>query len=133
MFDLRGAVRERLAPFRLDPHQEADVVEELTQELEERHARAVSEGRSPEEADAVVRTELGSESFSSEIQAALRRRRRGRSPMPDWLRDRAASSAACARTCATRRGSWSRAPSSRWPRWRRSASAWERTPPSSRS
>ena len=71
MLDLRGAVRERLAPLRLDPHQEADVVEELTQELEERHARAVSEGRSPEEADAVVRRELGSESFSSEIRAAL--------------------------------------------------------------
>jgi len=71
MFDLRHAVRERLAPLRLDPHQEADVVEELTQELEERHARAVSEGRSPDEADAVVRSELGSESFSSEIQAAL--------------------------------------------------------------
>ncbi len=54
MRDLRGAVRERLAPLRLDPHQEADVVEELTQELEERHARAVREGRSVEEADAVV-------------------------------------------------------------------------------
>jgi macrolide transport system ATP-binding/permease protein len=71
MRDLRGAVRERLAPLRLDPHQEADVVEELTQELEERHARAVREGRSLEEADAVVSRELGSESFSSEIRAAL--------------------------------------------------------------
>src|SRR4030095_4537064 len=72
MFDLRHAVRERLAPLRLDPHQESDVVEELTQELEERHARAVREGRSAEEADAVVRREPGSESFTSEIQAALK-------------------------------------------------------------
>ena len=71
MLDLRGAVRERLAPLRLDPHQEADVVEELSQELEERHARAVREGRSPDEADAVVRRELAAESFSSEIRAAL--------------------------------------------------------------
>src|SRR5688572_28660321 len=72
MRDLREQVRERLAPLRLDPHQESDVVEELTQELEERHARAVREGRSAEEADAVVRRELGSESFTSEIQAALK-------------------------------------------------------------
>ena len=71
MRDLREAVRERVAPLRLDPHQEADVVEELAQELEERHARVVSEGRSVDEADDVVRRELASESFSSEIRAAL--------------------------------------------------------------
>src|SRR5258705_2438213 len=71
MLDLRGAVRERLAPLRLDPHQEADVVEELAQELEERHARVVSEGRSLDEADEVIRRELAAESFSSEIRAAL--------------------------------------------------------------
>ena len=68
----REAVRERLAPLRLDPHQEADVVEELAQELEERHARAVREG--PQRwtrRTRVVSRELGSESFSSEIQAAL--------------------------------------------------------------
>ena len=46
MRDWREAVRERLAPLRLDPHQESDVVEELAQELEERHARALREGRS---------------------------------------------------------------------------------------
>src|SRR6185503_15192290 len=72
MRDWRSAVRERLATLRLDPHQEADVVEELAQELEERHARAVQEGHSVEEADALVAAELGADSFSSEIQAALR-------------------------------------------------------------
>ena len=66
------AVRERLAPLRLDPHQEADVVEELAQELEERHARVVSEGpQRRTRRTRVVRRELGSESFSSEIRAAL--------------------------------------------------------------
>ena len=71
MPDWRLAVRERLAPLRLDPHQEADVVEELAQELEERHARALREGRAAEEADALVGRELGSDSFSAEIRAAL--------------------------------------------------------------
>ena len=72
MRDWRQAVRERLAALRLEPHQEGDVVEELAQELEERHRRAVSEGHTAEEADALVAGELAAESFSSDIQAALR-------------------------------------------------------------
>jgi macrolide transport system ATP-binding/permease protein len=71
MRDWRTAVRERLAPLRLDPHQEADVVEELAQELEERQARAVAEGHTDEEARAMVSRELASDSFSAEIRAAL--------------------------------------------------------------
>jgi predicted permease len=71
MRDWRPAVRERLGPLRLHPHQESDVVEELAQELEERHARAMREGHSVEEADALVSSELGSDSFSGEIRAAL--------------------------------------------------------------
>jgi putative ABC transport system permease protein len=71
MRDWRTAVRERLAPRGLHPHQEADVVEELAQELEERHARAMREGHTAEEADGLVSRELGSDSFSAEIRAAL--------------------------------------------------------------
>ncbi|HEU0092865.1 MAG TPA: ABC transporter permease, partial [Vicinamibacteria bacterium] len=71
MREWRSAVRERLAPLRLDPHQEADVIEELAQELEERHARAMREGRTDDEADALVSREVASESFSAEIRAAL--------------------------------------------------------------
>jgi predicted permease len=71
MPDWRGAVRERLAPLRLDPNQEPDVVEELAQELEQRHARAMREGHTTEEADALVSGELASEAFSAEIRAAL--------------------------------------------------------------
>ncbi len=71
MHDWRRAVRERLASVGLEPHQEADVVEELAQELEERHARAMREGQTPEEAAASVSRELASDSFSAEIRAAL--------------------------------------------------------------
>jgi macrolide transport system ATP-binding/permease protein len=71
MREWRSAVRERLAPLRLDPHQEADVIEELAQELEERHVRAMREGRTDDEADALVSREVASESFSAEIRAAL--------------------------------------------------------------
>jgi predicted permease len=71
MREWRTVVRERLAPLRLDPHQEADVVEELAQELEERHARARREGHTEDEADALMSREVGSGSFSAEIRAAL--------------------------------------------------------------
>ena len=71
MPDWRRAVGERLAPLHLEPHQEADVVEELAQELEERHARALRDGHSPEEADVLLRREISSSAFSAEIRAAL--------------------------------------------------------------
>src|SRR5688500_7784803 len=72
MRDWRGAVRERLAPLGLDPHQEVDLVEELALELEERRARAVREGHTAAAADALVSRELAADAFSAEIQAALR-------------------------------------------------------------
>ncbi|HUG54634.1 MAG TPA: ABC transporter permease [Vicinamibacteria bacterium] len=71
MRDWRQAVQARLAPLGLEPHQAVDVTEELALELEERHARAVREGHTEEEADALVRGELLSESFSAEIRTAL--------------------------------------------------------------
>ena len=72
MRDWRRAVRDRLAPLRLDPHQEVDLVEELALELEERRARAVREGHTAAAADALVSRELAADAFSAEIQAALR-------------------------------------------------------------
>jgi hypothetical protein len=72
MRDWRAAVRERLAPLRLDPHQEADVVEELAQELEERQARAVAEGHTPDEARAMVSRELAADSFSPPTEGSRR-------------------------------------------------------------
>jgi predicted permease len=81
MRDWRQALRERLAPLGLDPHQEADVVEELAQELEERHARALREGHGGEEAEALVSRELA-EGFSAEIRDALSARARPSAPAP---------------------------------------------------
>src|SRR3954462_11899290 len=81
MRDLRSAVRARLSSLDLDPHQEADVVEELSQDLEERHARAVREGSTAAEADERITSELGSASFAAEIRAALRTAPPG--PAPD--------------------------------------------------
>src|SRR6476660_3931930 len=71
MLDFRAAVRERLSSLDLEPHQEADVVEELAQELEERHARAVRDGERTTDAAEWVKTELGSPGFAEEIKAAL--------------------------------------------------------------
>src|SRR5438045_4229880 len=71
MPDFRAAVRARLASLELDPHQEVDVVEELAQELEERHARALREGSTLAEADDRIRRELGTPAFAAELRAAL--------------------------------------------------------------
>jgi predicted permease len=69
--DWRARVRERLAPLRLDPHRELELADELGQELEERYARAIREGLSPEDAAALAARELDDESLTKEIGRAI--------------------------------------------------------------
>src|SRR5947207_8587396 len=71
MHDFRAAVRERLSSLDLEPDQEADVVEELAQELEQRHARALREGEVVADAEDWIRRELGTPAFAAELRAAL--------------------------------------------------------------
>ena len=50
MHDWKGEVRRRLAPLRLRPEREADIVDEIAQHLAERYREALSGGASAEEA-----------------------------------------------------------------------------------
>ncbi len=71
MFDWRSLVRQRIEYLGLDSLRETEVVEELAQELEERHARALADGMSPAEAESLVRAEAEQASFEHALRTAL--------------------------------------------------------------
>jgi hypothetical protein len=50
MPDWAGEVRARLASVRLSPSREADIMEELTQHLQDRHAELLAAGATTDEA-----------------------------------------------------------------------------------
>src|SRR5215510_8475598 len=61
---------ERLAPLKIDPAREAEIVEELTQHLEDHYAESLSRGVTPEEASLRALAELCE---SETLQRELRR------------------------------------------------------------
>ena len=50
MPDFKAEIRKSIAELNLPPEREAEIVEELSQDLEERFEKALSEGASEEEA-----------------------------------------------------------------------------------
>ena len=58
MLDWRAEVRRRLLSAKLEPTREADVVEEIVQHLEDRHAELSGRGLPPAEVEAAVLAEL---------------------------------------------------------------------------
>src|SRR5262245_27796632 len=63
-------IRERLAPLKLAPTREAEIVEELAQHLEDRYADLLSDGAATEDAYRTALTELRD---SETLQRELRR------------------------------------------------------------
>src|SRR5688572_9614627 len=70
MREWREAIRREIAGAGLAPAEEASVIEELAQHLEDRHAEVRASGASAEEADRVVLAELAS---GDDLSRALRR------------------------------------------------------------
>ena len=68
MPDWTGEIRRRLAPLALVPEREAEIVQELTQHLEDCYADAVSRGATPDDAHAQALAELAG---SDALAAAL--------------------------------------------------------------
>src|SRR5215813_12854223 len=60
MPEWRREIRERLTPLNLTPTREAEIVEELSQHLEDRYAESLAGGASPEDAHRAALTELNS-------------------------------------------------------------------------
>ena len=58
MPEWKQEIRERLAPLKLAPTREAEIVEELAQHLEDRCAELLSDGAAPEEAHRAAFAEL---------------------------------------------------------------------------
>lgn len=76
------AVREKLARLKLDPCREAEIVEELAQDLEQRFAEAIARGAGESQAQAEAAAELqGSDVLAREIE------RSERPPRPPRRRD----------------------------------------------
>src|SRR5262245_42349012 len=85
MPDWTQAVRERVAGLKLDPGREAEIVEELAQDLEERYAEALAGDASEAEAEAGALAELKNPgALAREIARAAS------APVPELLREQSA-------------------------------------------
>src|SRR5688572_27405685 len=72
MHDWQSEVRARLAPLRLKPEREADIVDEIAQHLEGCYRDATSGGASPEEATRIALAEFRSGNALAQRIAALK-------------------------------------------------------------
>jgi putative ABC transport system permease protein len=72
MHDWKSEVRARLAPLRLRPEREADIVDEIAQHLAERYREAMSGGATPEEATRAALTEFRPGNVLAQRIAALK-------------------------------------------------------------
>jgi putative ABC transport system permease protein len=72
MHDWQSEVRARLAPLRLKPEREADIVDEISQHLAERYRDATSAGASPDEATRLALAEFRAGNVLAQRIAALR-------------------------------------------------------------
>src|SRR5262249_55673678 len=70
MPEWKQEIRGRLAPLKLAPTRETEIVEELAQHLEDRYAESLANGATPEEASRAARAELRA---SEMLQQELRR------------------------------------------------------------
>ncbi|MGH9859006.1 MAG: hypothetical protein ACRD5F_03160, partial [Candidatus Acidiferrales bacterium] len=69
MPEWKHIIREKLAGLGLDPRREAEIIEELAQDLEQRYADAIAGGAQPYQARAAALAELAaSETLAREIQ-----------------------------------------------------------------
>src|SRR5262245_36869932 len=82
MPDWKREVIERLAALDLDPAREAEIVEELSQHLEDRYAESLASGASPEDAHRATLAELNSGEL---LAREMRRVERSSPPEPAVL------------------------------------------------
>lgn len=73
MPDWRKDLRAALAPLRLDPHEEASVVEELSQDLQDRYEDMLLRGVSEHDAYASLRRELSDEALATVLKRNVHR------------------------------------------------------------
>jgi predicted permease len=79
MPEWRSDIRGRLGDLRVDPAREADIVEELSQHLDDRFADVTADGASPADARRIVLEELDEQGV---LHARLRDLRQARVPSP---------------------------------------------------
>src|SRR5262245_43669855 len=73
MPEWKGEIKERLAGLKLGPTRETEIIEELSQHLEDRYAESLANGATPEEAHWAALAELSElEMFQRELRRAER-------------------------------------------------------------
>src|SRR5262245_60985163 len=73
MPEWKQEIRQRLASLKLEPAREAEIVEELSQHLEDRYAESLARGATPEEASRAALAELRDrESLQQELRRVER-------------------------------------------------------------
>ncbi len=100
--DWRRDLRPRLASLRLSAAREAEIIEELSQHLDDRYEQLRAEGASADDARRLALEELDGQDALARRLGTLRQSR-----VPPPLLDgpgRGASPAGSSRTCATRYG-----------------------------
>src|SRR5262245_50500538 len=75
MPDWSAEIRARLEAVRLSPEREAEIVDELSQHLEDRWRESIAGGASPEEAARVARAALASKNLLAQHLEPLRQAR----------------------------------------------------------
>src|SRR5262245_34864318 len=80
MPDWKPALRERLSNLSIAHAREADIVEELSQHLEDRWREHVASGVTPEDAEGLVRVELASGRLLTRLGALRQTHWRGMPP-----------------------------------------------------
>lgn len=71
MPDWRAIVRAHLGDSRMQPTTELDVIEELSQHLEDRYRQLLAEGMTPEEAARTSEREIDVQGLAAELGGAL--------------------------------------------------------------
>ena len=72
MHDWQSEVRARLAPLRLRPEREADIIDEIAQHLAERYGEATAAGASRDEATRLALAEFDAGNALAQRIAALK-------------------------------------------------------------
>jgi putative ABC transport system permease protein len=81
MHDWRNKIRSFLTNLDLDPAREGEILEELNQHLEDRYQELITQGSTPDEAQAKVMEELNGGKLTEELRNSIKKADRMRPPL----------------------------------------------------
>jgi predicted permease len=76
MPDWKNEIQERIKKLNLDPGQEAEIAEELSQHLSDKYSDLLSSGVTADQAYSAVKAEMNDEKFEKELRSSLKENRK---------------------------------------------------------